>query len=130
LKACVLFFIDISETCSYSIENQVKLYLSIKSLFSNKPHIVVLTKVDLKKYEDLTEHQRNLIENLKQSEGVIVVPLSNQSGEGIEIVKKEACEALLKFRAQFQTDVLAGSQSTLKKEEDFLRGTYVARPKK
>lgn len=48
LKACILYFIDISETCSYSIEQQVSLFNNIKPLFKNKPLVIVLTKIDLR----------------------------------------------------------------------------------
>ncbi len=47
MKACVLYFIDISEQCGYSIKQQVALYHSIKPLFSNKPMLVVANKIDL-----------------------------------------------------------------------------------
>ena len=34
LNACILYFIDISESCGYSIEKQIALFESIKVLFS------------------------------------------------------------------------------------------------
>jgi len=51
LKACVLFFMDVSETCGYSLETQMKLFEGIKPLFNNKSHLLILTKADLKKPE-------------------------------------------------------------------------------
>jgi len=53
LKACVLFFMDVSETCGYSLETQMKLFEGIKPLFNNKSHLLILTKSDLKKPEHL-----------------------------------------------------------------------------
>lgn len=47
LNACILYFIDISETCGYSLEKQVALFESIKVLFQQKPLILVLTKIDV-----------------------------------------------------------------------------------
>lgn len=52
LKACITFFMDISETCGYSLETQMNLFEGIKPLFANKPHLLILTKTDLKKVED------------------------------------------------------------------------------
>jgi len=49
LKACILFFIDISETCGYTIDQQISLFKNIKPLFAKKPLVIVLNKVDLKK---------------------------------------------------------------------------------
>lgn len=48
LKACILFFIDISEQCSYSIEQQISLFNNIKPLFKNKPLVIALSKIDLR----------------------------------------------------------------------------------
>lgn len=36
LRAAILYFIDVSERCGYSIAQQIKLYDSIKPLFINK----------------------------------------------------------------------------------------------
>ena len=47
INAAVLYFIDLSETCGYSIEQQVSLFKSFKPLFSNKPLVLVMTKSDL-----------------------------------------------------------------------------------
>src|SRR3990167_2959892 len=46
LRACILYIIDISESCGYSIKAQVDLFNSIKPLFSNKPLIVAINKID------------------------------------------------------------------------------------
>jgi nucleolar GTP-binding protein len=40
LHCCVLYFIDISEQCGYTIKQQVSLFESIKPLFTNKQLIV------------------------------------------------------------------------------------------
>lgn len=53
LKACILFFIDVSETCGYSLQTQMNLFEGIKPLFQNKTHLLVLTKTDLRKTSDL-----------------------------------------------------------------------------
>jgi len=47
LRSTVLYFIDISERCGYTIEQQCNLCESIGPLFQGKPLIVVMTKVDL-----------------------------------------------------------------------------------
>jgi nucleolar GTP-binding protein len=53
LRAAILYVMDISEQCGYSIEEQVTLYTNIKALFVNKPIILVVNKVDIKKIDDL-----------------------------------------------------------------------------
>jgi len=52
--------------------------------------------------------------------------MSNLSGEGVNEVKKSACDLLLEYRLQQKADVLAGGHHELKREEDYLRGPYVA----
>lgn len=47
LDACMLFFLDLSESCGYLIEDQIGLLKSIKPLFKNKPIILVFSKADL-----------------------------------------------------------------------------------
>ena len=55
LKACVLFFIDISESCGQTISQQISLFNNIKPLFVNKPLLIVLTKIDLVRFEELSK---------------------------------------------------------------------------
>ena len=47
LNACVLYLLDISETCGYSVDEQISLFNNIKPLFQSKPLVIVLTKIDL-----------------------------------------------------------------------------------
>lgn len=64
LKACILYFIDISETNENTVESQVSLFNGIKAIFSDKPMVIVLTKTDLRKYEDLRPEEKALIEGI------------------------------------------------------------------
>ena len=45
LRAAVLYILDISEQCGYTIAQQAALFHSIKPLFANKPLLVVANKV-------------------------------------------------------------------------------------
>lgn len=56
--------------------------------------------------------------------------MSNLTGDGIADVKKVACETLLDYRSKQNTDALVGGNQSIKREEEFLRGTYIAYPKK
>jgi len=64
LRACVLFMIDISEHCGYSIKKQVELFNDISPLFSGKPLLIVMTKIDLVKFENLSTENKNLLNKL------------------------------------------------------------------
>jgi nucleolar GTP-binding protein len=64
LRACIMFFVDISEQCGYSIREQVSLFNSIKPLFANKPVMLVINKIDVIKLEELTTENRALLDDI------------------------------------------------------------------
>ena len=49
IRSCVLYFMDLSEQCGFSLQDQVKLFYSIRPLFSNKSVIIVINKIDVTK---------------------------------------------------------------------------------
>ncbi|XP_052742794.1 nucleolar GTP-binding protein 1 [Bicyclus anynana] len=113
LRAAILYFIDPSEQCGHSIEEQISLFESIKPLFSNKPLIVVLNKMDVIKPEELAPNKRALIEELEATcakgnlvnadtnselRTVPVMRMSTVTEVGVQEVKIEACERLLGHR--------------------------------
>ncbi|CAL1263709.1 unnamed protein product [Larinioides sclopetarius] len=57
LRACVIFVIDPSEQCNYSIEEQIGLFNSIKPLFLNKPTVIAANKIDVLKLDELQEEK-------------------------------------------------------------------------
>ena len=53
LQCAVLYFLDISGQCGFSIDQQVSLFNNISPLFVNKPLMVVATKIDAQPWETL-----------------------------------------------------------------------------
>jgi nucleolar GTP-binding protein len=98
LEACILYFIDISENCGHSINEQIKLFTSIKPLFKNKPLVIVLNKTDLKPYADLEQSDKDTLENLAKELNTYMIQMSNETGNGVADVKSTSCEILLEFR--------------------------------
>jgi len=47
LRAVILYIVDASEQCGYSIKQQAELFHSIKPLFANKPLCIAVNKVRL-----------------------------------------------------------------------------------
>lgn len=123
-----MFFIDISEECGYSIENQISLFENIKTLFAKKPVVIVFTKIDLKKFEDLSPEYQDKLNQLVNNNDVVACQMSNFNGEGIFNVKDTACKLLIKNRLEGGLDNVPSN--ILKREEEFLKGVYVAMPKK
>lgn len=98
LNACILYFIDISETCGYTIEQQISLFKNIKPLFQHKPLVITLSKIDLMKYATLPKAQKELIEALAKEHNAYLIQMSNTTQDGISDVKQKACDILLDHR--------------------------------
>ncbi|ONI06179.1 hypothetical protein PRUPE_5G045900 [Prunus persica] len=132
LRAAVLFFLDISGSCGYSIAQQAALFHSIKSLFMNKPLIIVCNKTDLQALEDISEEDKKLVMKAEAMKTVIgqggeatndegiLLTMSTLTGEGVIAVKNATCERLLNQRVEFKMKS--------KKINDCLNRFYVAMP--
>ncbi|CAN6483574.1 unnamed protein product [Victoria cruziana] len=66
LRAAILFFLDVSGSCGYTVKQQASLFHSIKSLFANKPLIIVCNKIDLQSLESLPEEDLRLVTEMKE----------------------------------------------------------------
>ena len=138
LKACILYFMDLSEQCGYTVEAQVcrlpftrktavsslaqcKLFHSIKPLFANKPVMLVMNKIDVTRLDDLSPENRALVDEIIASEGVLSVQTSCYSDEGVMDLKNKACDALLEHRVEAK---LKGN-----KVNSILNRLHVAQPK-
>lgn len=122
LRACVLYVMDISEQCGHTLEEQVKLFDSIKPLFANKPLLIVMNKTDILKLNDLDEARKATLEHLLNDKDVPVMQMSTLSEEGLMEVKTEACERLLGFRVD--------QKLRTKKVDNILNRLHVAVPEK
>lgn len=100
LRSCVLYFMDLSEQCGFSIESQVKLFNSIKPLFANKSVLVVVNKTDIIHIEDLDIERQNLINSIKETPGVEIMQTSCYNEENVMQVRNKACEKLLTSRIE------------------------------
>jgi nucleolar GTP-binding protein len=98
LEACILYFIDISENCGYTIAEQIKLFSSIKPLFKNKPLVIILNKTDIKPFKDVDQKDREILENIAKEHNTYMIQMSNHTGDGVGDVKSAACDILLEYR--------------------------------
>ncbi|CAL1391146.1 unnamed protein product [Linum trigynum] len=132
LRAAILFFLDLSGSCGYSIAQQAALFHSIKELFSNKPLIIVCNKTDLQPLEGLNEGDKKLVMEMKseasKSQGGeaasaddFLLTMSTLTEEGVMAVKNAACERLLDQRVE--------KKMKSKKMNDCLNRFHVAMPK-
>ncbi|KAI5190467.1 nucleolar GTP-binding protein [Nematocida sp. AWRm77] len=100
LRAAILYFIDISETCGYSIEEQLGLFKSVSPLFEGKPVVFVLCKSDAMKLANLSpEHQQMVMQTVGDSP---MVEVSSLQEINVDLAKNTACEHLLSHRVEIK----------------------------
>ncbi|KAJ9053072.1 Nucleolar GTP-binding protein 1, variant 2 [Entomophthora muscae] len=102
LRACIMFFIDLSEQCGYSIAQQISLYNSIKPLFANKPTVLCISKIDIKRPEDLTPEDQALVQGIIDRDGLEVALFSSYTDEGVMETRNKACDKLLASRVDMK----------------------------
>mmetsp|Transcript_38296 Transcript_38296/g.114678 ORF Transcript_38296/g.114678 Transcript_38296/m.114678 type:complete len:673 (+) Transcript_38296:181-2199(+) len=101
LTCSVLYFVDISESCGYPVEEQCSLFRSIKPLFANKQLVVVINKVDAQPWETLDEGKKTLIQSMvDETDGCTLMTMSNHNEKGVSEVKNAACDKLLAARVE------------------------------
>lgn len=117
LKACILYFVDLSEQCDYTIKAQVcgyylqmrtirslyaqsRLFHSIRPLFVNMLVMLVMNKIDVKRWDDLSPKGRTLVDEIISSEGMISVQASCYTNESVMELKNKVCDALLEHRVE------------------------------
>ena len=98
LTCSVLYFVDISEQCGYTIEQQCSLFRSIKPLFANKQLIIVVNKVDVQPWDTLEAEKKESVEAMAADANCTIMTMSNISEHGVSEVKALACDKLLESR--------------------------------
>ena len=94
IHACVLFFMDLSGECGYSIAQQLSLFRSIRPLFSNKPLVVVLNKCDVCTLDDLSPEDQQAVLDAITEAGAKHITTSTLTDVGVGELKELACGLL------------------------------------
>ncbi|XP_054157854.1 GTP-binding protein 4-like [Oppia nitens] len=119
LRACIVYVMDLSEQCGHSIDEQFTLFNNIKPLFTNKPIVVVVNKIDILKIDDLPDDKQRLFDELKEN-NVYVHQMSTVTGDGVCELRNESCDLLLAHRVE--------SKVKSKKTDSLLSRLHVALP--
>ncbi|PHH59231.1 hypothetical protein CDD81_3549 [Ophiocordyceps australis] len=98
LRSAILYFMDLSEQCGYSVQAQIQLFRGIKPLFANKLVFLVINKIDITRPEDITTELQTELQTLLKSGEVELLQLSCNTQEGVQNVKNAACERLIADR--------------------------------
>lgn len=123
LRSAVLYFMDLSEQCGYTIEAQVQLFNSIKPLFANKPTMLVINKIDVQRLGDLDTERAELVKSLVSEGKVTLLEISTFTEEGIMEARNKACDALLEARVEIK------SKGNKARSDAVLNRVHVALPK-
>lgn len=134
LRSAILYFMDLSEQCGYSVSAQMALFNSIKPLFANKLVFIVINKTDVTKPEDLDpETQQQLKDLLTQNSNTELLQLSCVTNEGVQEVKNTVCDRLIADRVAAklkagQASQPSGADAPTGRLGDLLARIHVARP--
>ncbi|KAI1618969.1 P-loop containing nucleoside triphosphate hydrolase protein [Exophiala viscosa] len=134
LRSAILYFMDLSEQCGYSVSAQMALFNSIKPLFANKLTFIVVNKTDVTKPEDLDpKTQQQLNDLLTQNTNTELLQLSCVTSEGVQEVKNTVCDRLIADRVAAKLKAGQASQSATADAPtgrlgDLLARIHVARP--
>lgn len=122
LRAVVLYMVDLSETCGYSIKDQAALFDSIKPLFANKPLVVGYNKIDVRPLETVPAADRAILDRMNAACGVDspLLCMSTLNEDGVHAVKKACCDRLLSVRVE--------QKMRGKRVDGILNRVYVAQP--
>ncbi|KAF2261575.1 P-loop containing nucleoside triphosphate hydrolase protein [Lojkania enalia] len=129
LRASILYFMDLSEQCGYSVSAQIALFNSIKPLFANKLVFIVINKIDLMKPEDLDPATQEQLQGMLKSGEVELLQLSCTTTEGVMSVRNAACDRLLAARnaEKLKSGTNSSGEPTGRLGE-LLRRIHVAQP--
>ena len=110
LRAAIIFMID----PTVEIEPQISLFRSLAEIFNARPITIVLTKIDITNFEDLSPEDQSLINSL-QGPNIDFKRMSTLSGEGVEEVKASVCSRLRSMRVEAKrtSDKLLNVESRL-----------------
>jgi nucleolar GTP-binding protein len=114
LRACVLYFIDLSGQCGYTLDQQLRLFTSLKPLFAGKPVVAVTTKSDIMTLSELSESDRDLVSRFRREHAMPEwMSLSALQEEGVMAVRNAACDMLLEMRVSMKMGSGTGATSSL-----------------
>lgn len=129
LRSAVLYFMDLSEQCGYSVSHQIGLFKSIKPLFSNKLVFVVINKIDIMRPEHLDPETQQQLQSILKPGEVELLQLSCTTSEGVMEVRNTACERLIADRiAQRLKPGTTGSGAVGGRLGQLLSRIHVAQP--
>ncbi|KAI0489755.1 P-loop containing nucleoside triphosphate hydrolase protein [Xylaria cf. heliscus] len=129
LRAAILYFMDLSEQCGYSVKSQMQLFRSLKPLFANKLIFIVINKIDVLKRDQLDADTAAELDELVSSAGVEVLELSCNTTEGVQEAKNLVSDRLLAHRVSEKVNAGTNSSGAIgSRLADVMARIHVAQP--
>lgn len=129
LRSAILYFMDLSEQCGYSVQAQMALFTSIKPLFANKLVFIVVNKIDVTRPEDLEESVQAQLQEILKSGNVEMLQTSCATTEGLMNVRNAVCDRLLAERNAAKLKAGTNAQGEVTgRLGDVLKRIHVAQP--
>jgi nucleolar GTP-binding protein len=98
LRSAILYFMDLSEHCGYSVDAQIQLFHNIKPLFANKLTFLVINKIDLLRPDQLDEATKQKLQTVVKAGEVELLEISCATTEGLMQARNAACDRLIAVR--------------------------------
>ena len=129
IRAAVLYFMDLSEYCGYSVTAQIQLFQNIKPLFANKLVFIVINKIDLAKPESLDAETKASLDSLLKPGEIELLQLSCTTTEGVMEVRDTVCERFIAERVAQKLKAGSNNSGTPSgRLGDVLARIHVAQP--
>ena len=129
LRSAVLYFMDLSEACGYSVDAQVQLYKNIKPLFANKLTFIVVNKTDLLAPDVLQEIIDSKLQEILKTGEAELLQISCAHEVNVMTARNAACDRLIAIRNSEK--LKAGTNSSGEptgRLGELLRRIHVAQP--
>jgi len=123
VECAVVFFLDVSETCDMSVENQLSVLECVHPLFDRRPFVIACNKSDLMSLKQLETDEPTKFAAIKKyaDKGVPVFEISTATKEGVQTLKEEMCKRMMEY--------CINKKAATGGVEKVLNRVYVAQPK-
>lgn len=129
LRSAIMYFIDLSEHCGFSVDAQIQLFHNIKPLFSNKLTFLVVNKIDLLRPDQLDEATAEKLQAILKDGDVELLQISCTTTEGVMAARNAACDRLVALRNSEKLKAgTNGAGEPTGRLGDLLRRIHVAQP--
>ena len=129
LRSAILYFMDLSEHCGFTVDAQIQLFHNIRPLFANKLTFLVINKIDIMRPEQLDELMQDKLQSILKPGEVEMLQISCATAEGVMQARNAACDRLIAVRnAEKLKSGMNSTGEPTGRLGELLRRIHVAQP--